>query len=115
MNTKERKPGLHTENRSIVHRIPRKKADIIVEILKYISSYGHVGGLQITSLMYLCYVEHSRLKKFLVNLTDKKLVEYYKNSRRYKITQNGTNFLEKYKTIRGSPKMLDSLQQNNGS
>jgi predicted transcriptional regulator len=110
MNTKERKPGLHTEN-----RIPRKKADIIVEILKYISSYGHVGGLQITSLMYLCYVEHSRLKKFLVNLTDKKLVEYYKNSRRYKITQNGANFLEKYKTIRGSPKMLDSLQQNNGS
>jgi predicted transcriptional regulator len=46
-----------------------------------------------------------------MNLTDKKLVEYYKNSRRYKITQNGANFLEKYKTIRRLPKMLDSLQQ----
>ena len=102
---------MHAENRTIVNRIPRKKADIIVEILKYISSYGHVGGLQITSLMFLCYVEHSRLKKFLVNLTDKKLVEYYKNSRRYKITQNGANFLEKYKTITNLPNMLDSLQQ----
>jgi predicted transcriptional regulator len=95
----------------MANRMSHKKADIIVEILKYISSYGHVGGLQITSLMYLCYVEHSRLKRFLVNLADKNLVEYYKKSRRYKITQNGANFLEKYKTIKSMSYMLDSLQQ----
>lgn len=107
----ERKPGLYTDNMNIANRVSRKKPEIIVEILKHISSYGHAGGLQITSLMYLCYVEHGRLKKFLVNLAEKNLVEYYKKSGRYKITHDGTIFLEKYRTTKHLPKMLDFLHQ----
>jgi predicted transcriptional regulator len=99
------------DNRNIANMVSRKKAEIIVEILKHISSYGHAGGLQITSLMYLCYVEHGRLKKFLVNLAEKNLIEYYKKSGRYKITQDGAIFLEKYRTTKSLPNMLDFLHQ----
>ncbi|HEX9320435.1 MAG TPA: winged helix-turn-helix domain-containing protein [Nitrososphaeraceae archaeon] len=79
----------------------RARTEVIVDILKYISSYGQAGGIQIPRIMYLCYVEHSRLRKFLTNLTEKKLLCYYEKTRRYKITQKGIKFLENYKQVGG--------------
>lgn len=79
----------------------RARTEVIVDILKYISSCGQAGGIQIPRIMYLCYVEHSRLRKFLANLTEKKLLCYYKKTRRYKITQKGIKFLENYNQVGG--------------
>jgi predicted transcriptional regulator len=70
------------------------KTDLIVKILNYISKYGQCGGIQITKIMYFCYLEHGKLRKFLASLTEKKLLCYYTTTKRYKITQKGIDFLE---------------------
>lgn len=82
-------------------RRQRAKTEVFVDILRYISNYGQFGGIQIPKIMYLCYVEHNRLREFLSNLTEKKLLCYYEKTRRYKITQKGIRFLENYKQVGG--------------
>lgn len=90
-----RESGLENQRRR------RPKTEMFVNILRFISNYGQFGGIQIPKLMYLCYVEHSRLREFLASLTDKKLLCYYEKTRRYKITQKGMRFLENYKPVGG--------------
>jgi len=90
-----RESGLENQRRR------RPKTEMFVDILRFISKYGQFGGIQIPKLMYLCYVEHSRLREFLASLTEKKLLCYYEKTRRYKITQKGVRFLENYKPVGG--------------
>jgi predicted transcriptional regulator len=91
----ERVSGLENQRRQ------RPKTEVFVDILRYISNYGQFGGIQIPKLMYLCYVEHNRLRDFLTSLTEKKLLYYYEKTRRYKITQKGMRFLENHKPVGG--------------
>ena len=86
-----RESGLENQRRQC------PKTEVFVDILRFISNYGQFGGIQIPKLMYLCYVEHSKLRDFLASLTEKKLLCYYEKTRRYKITQKGMRFLENYK------------------
>ncbi len=90
-----RESGLENQRRR------RPKTEMFVDILRFISNYGQFGGIQIPKLMYLCYVEHSRLREFLASLTDKKLLCYYEKTRRYKITQKDMRFLGNYKPVGG--------------
>jgi predicted transcriptional regulator len=91
----DRDSGLENQRRQ------RPNREAFVDILRFISNYGQFGGIQIPKLMYLCYVEHSRLKDFLASLTEKKLLCYYEKTRRYKITQKGMRFLKNYKPVGG--------------
>ena len=78
----------------------RSKIDIVHDILKAISDKG--GIILPTHLLYKSNLSHQRLKSYIDELKEKKLLEEIEEKKKFlfKLTQEGYDFLNKYKQLK---------------
>ena len=57
------------------------------------------NGATTTKIMYSAFLSHDETKKYLAILTENNLLEYDKQSSKYKTTKNGAKFLKLYNDV----------------
>jgi predicted transcriptional regulator len=73
----------------------RTRIDIIVDILKAVNS-GYATKMKI---MYRVFISYNQQKQYLPMLTERSLLSYNPDTRRYKITEKGLMLLEDYNML----------------
>lgn len=78
----------------------RTKIDIIYDMLNAINEKQ--GKIIVTHLLYKSNLSYPRLKAYLVELKEKKLIEenIVKDKTHFKLTEQGLHFLANYKKVR---------------
>jgi len=75
----------------------RGRIDIIAAILRAI--LGGSKDQTKTNIAYRTLLSHSQVKKYLPILLDKQFVSYHQESRVYRVTRRGINFLQLYEQV----------------
>jgi predicted transcriptional regulator len=57
------------------------------------------SGATTTKIMYSAFLDHNETKKYLAILTENNLLEYDRQSSKYKTTENGAKFLRLYNDV----------------
>ena len=57
------------------------------------------SGVTATKIMYYAFLSHNETKKYLAVLTENNLLEYDRQSSKYKTTKNGAKFLKLYNDV----------------
>ena len=73
----------------------RSRDDIICQILRI----AYSGGATKTDLFYKVLLNYSQLKEYLTILTESDLLSYDKETKTFRLTENGLAFLEAYSKI----------------
>lgn len=73
----------------------RTRIEIIVEILKTANG----GNATRTKIMYQAYLSYFQLKEYLSMLTERGLISYNADTRKFKTTEKGLMLLEAYNLL----------------
>ena len=57
------------------------------------------SGATATKIMYSAFLDHGETKKYLAILTENNLLEYDRQSSKYKTTKSGAKFLKLYNDV----------------
>jgi predicted transcriptional regulator len=74
----------------------RSRNDIINEIL---DAANDGGGATKTKIMYQAFLSYAQLKEYLTELIDNELLNYDVDSRQFKTTEKGQQFLDTFNQI----------------
>jgi predicted transcriptional regulator len=74
----------------------RSNNDIIKEIL---DAANDGGGATKTKIMYQAFLSYAQLKEYLTELTETGLLNYDVNSRQFKTTEKGQQYLDTFNQI----------------
>jgi len=70
----------------------RSRTEIIHDILQTVRSNGNGAGQ--TKIMYSAFLSYNQMKEYLTILIDNRLLQHDIDSRRFRITEKGLNFLQ---------------------
>jgi len=78
----------------------RNKLDIIYDMLRAIEGKG--GKIKPTHLLYKSNLSHQRMKLYINELKDRKLIEeaQVKKKKMYALTDDGRKFLQRFKQMK---------------
>jgi predicted transcriptional regulator len=74
----------------------RSRNDIIIEIL---DAANRGGGVTKTKIMYKAFLSYAQLKEYLTELTETGLLNYDVDTRQFKTTEKGLQFLDTFNQI----------------
>ena len=74
---------------------PRSKIDIMCQIL----AAANGGGVTGTRISYKAFLTFLQVKKFLVDLTERDLVQYDRDTQTFKTTEKGLRLLNAYNEL----------------
>ena len=74
----------------------RSRNDIIIEIL---DAANGGGGVTKTKIMYKAFLSYAQLKEYLTELTETGLLNYDVDTRQFKTTEKGLQFLDTFNQI----------------
>lgn len=85
----------------------RSKLEIMKDLLSSIQDKG--GKIKPTHLLYKSNLSHALMKKYIITLTEKGLMNEVKGKkgRLYSITDKGNKFLVEYRRIKEFSEMFD--------
>ncbi len=72
----------------------RSRTDITAQILETAN-----GGVTKTKIMYKAFLSYAQMKEYLARLVENKLIEYERETQRYKTTEKGLEFMRLYDNI----------------
>jgi predicted transcriptional regulator len=73
----------------------RSRNDIISEILEAVNG----GGLTKTKIMYQTFLSYAQMKEYLTELTESGLLNYDVDTRQFKTTEKGQQYLDTFNQI----------------
>jgi predicted transcriptional regulator len=82
---------------TLQHMKNRSNTDIVAQILQVANDNTH--KITKTRIMYKAFLSYGQLKEYLNLLIENNLLEYQQNSKTFKITQKGIEFIETYKEM----------------
>jgi len=74
---------------------PRSKIDIMCQIL----AAANGGGVTRTKITYKAYLTFLQVKKFLIDLTERNLVQYESDTQTFRTTEKGLRLLNAYNEL----------------
>jgi predicted transcriptional regulator len=69
------------------------------EIAARVLDTANGSGATATKIMYSAFLSHNETKKYLAVLTENNLLEYDRQSSKYKTTKSGAKFLKLYNDV----------------